>query len=110
MRKIKSALYDEDTGTVDVKCADGHKFLILLHNIKEALTLTPIMKDRITWLAYNERETLSNLILSEGFQEYLMEYDKSQSEQESHMQTWFKQYYEPSKARELAREFMMYDS
>jgi len=44
-------------------------------------------------------------------EEFLVWYEKSNSEQETDMRKWLEQQqYSPAEARALTREFMMYDS
>ena len=110
MNKIKHCAYNMDSGTVDIIFDDGTGISLLYSQIERELDTTIITRSQLDWLIDNEPLTYAKLVLSGKIESYLKQYAKEQAEQERDVRQQLEQYYLPETAREIAREFMMYDN
>lgn len=68
------------------------------------------MQSKFDWLLYNEPSTFAELVLSDRLQAFLDDYGKSYVQQENTIRKQLEDKFSPETAREIAREFMMYES
>ena len=110
MPKIKSCAFNIDTACVDVVYENGEILSIYTVAVEDEFETTPASRSRLDWLIYNEPLTYVNLILSGEMQEYLDRYSRNFYSTESNVQKSLEKQIAPEQARQIAREFMMYDS
>lgn len=110
IKKIKHCAYNMDSGMVDIIFDDGTGVSLLCSQIERELDTTILARSHLDWLIDNEPLTYVKLVLSSKIESYLKQYSKEQAEQESDIRRQLEQHYPPETAREIAREFMMYDS
>lgn len=111
MRKVKNCQFNIDTAMVDVVFENGDTISIYTVDVENEFCTTMASRSKLDWLIYNEPLTYVNLILSGEMQEYLYSVSNSQNGIESNIcKSLEKNNYTPQQAREIAREFMMYDS
>ena len=108
--EIKTCTYDDDNGAIKVEYADGRKTVILVNAIMDSLPLSPTMQSKLIWLLYNEPSTFAELFLSGELESYLAWHEKAVQKHESNLRDSLEKHYGPQTARQIAREFMMYDS
>ena len=108
MPKIKTCQFNIDTTMIDVIYENGSKISFYTVVIEEKLKLTPITKDRLSWLLDNELETYVQMVLDGTMQDYLDRYEELVSDCESGIRKSLEQKFSPEIARQIAREMMMY--
>lgn len=105
-----SCVFDDDKGVVTLDYVDGRKLVILVSVLEESLGLTPAMESKLVWLLYNEPSTFAELYLSGELERYLAWYEEVVRKQENNLRDSLEKHYDSKTARQIAREFMMYDS
>ncbi|NLB81202.1 MAG: hypothetical protein GX800_06265 [Clostridiaceae bacterium] len=110
MKGIKHCAYNMDSGTIDIIWENDTAVSLLCSQIEKELDTTILTRSRLDWLIDNEPLTYAKLVLSGEIQSYLSQYAKDQTEQENNIRQQLEKHYPPETAREIAREFMMYDS
>gem|GEM_PF-2966796 len=107
---INSCIFDDDKGIVTLEYENGSKLVVLVEALEKSLKLTPIQNSKLVWLLYNETSTFMELHLSGKLESYLAWYEDAVQEQESNLRASLEKHYDPETARQIAWEFMMYDS
>jgi len=110
MKEFKSCKYNMDKGTVDATFSDGTVITLICSQIEKELSTTMLTRSHLNWLLEKEPLTYAVLALFGGLQSYLNQYSKEHSEQEKEIRQQIGNHYPTETAREIAREFMMYDS
>ena len=108
MPKIKTCQFNIDTTMIDVIYENGSKISVYTVGIEESLRLTPITRDKLSWLLDNEPETYVQMVVDGTIQDYLDRYEESSSDCESGIRKSLEQKFSPEIARQIAREMMMY--
>lgn len=108
MSEINSCQFSIDTTMIDVVYENGSKISFYTVGIEEKLKLTPITKDRLSWLIDNEPETYVQMVLDGTMQDYLDRYEQSSNDCENGIRKSLENHYSPEIARQIAREMMMY--
>lgn len=110
IKKIKHCDYNMDSGTVNIIFDDGTGISLLCSQIERELDTTILARSHLDWLIDNEPLTYAKLVLSGKIESYLKQYVKEQAKQESDIRRQLENHFPPKTAREIAREFMMYDN
>lgn len=110
MTKIKSCAFNHDTACVDVVFDNGECINIYTVAVEQEIETDMAGRSRMGWLIDNEPLTYVNLILSGEMQGYLDRHSKSQHSLEIGVRKSLEKQFSPEQARQIAREFMMYDS
>ena len=110
MKKFKHCAYSTDSGTVNIIFDNGTGISLLCSQIERELDTTIFTRSHLDWLIDNEPLTYVKLVLSGEMENYLKQYAKEQAEQESDIRRQLENHFPPETAREISREFMMYDN
>lgn len=102
MPKIKSCQFNIDTTMIDVIYENGSKISFYTVGIEEKLKLTPITRDKLSWLLDNEPKTYVQRVLDGTMQDYLDRYEKSSNDCESDIRKSLEQKFSPEIARQIA--------
>lgn len=105
------AQYNIDSGTVNIRFSDGRAISILCNEVEKSMNLSLRQRSEFDRLVYDHTLEFSELLLSGKLESYFKDYASDyQSQGDNIRQQLLEHGYSPSKADELAREFMRYDS
>lgn len=110
MLKIKTCAFIHDTACVDIIFDNGEGVSLYTVEIENQLEADMVGRSKMDWLIFNEPMTYVQLILSGEMQGFLDGYSRSQHNLESNVRKSLEKRFSPEQARNIAREFMMYDS
>ncbi len=110
MAEIKSCEYNNDNDTITVINTDGSKMSILCAAVEGSLSTTIATRSKLIWLKDNEPTTYAELILDSKMQQFLDGVDKSRRQIENNVKHQLIPRFGENIARQIAREFTMYDS
>ena len=110
MGKIKSCEYNNDNDTITVIKTDGSTVSILCTAVEDSLNTTITTRSKLIWLKENEPSTYAELVLDGKMQQFLDGVDISRRQIENSVKQQLISKFGENIARQIAREFMMYDS
>lgn len=109
MPKIQSCAFNHDTACVDLIFDSGEVISIYTVEVENQIETGMAGRSKMDWLIFNEPMTYVQLILSGEMQDFLDGYSRSQRNLENNVRKRLEKRFSPEQAREIAREFMMYD-
>ncbi|MDR1564001.1 MAG: DUF6061 family protein [Oscillospiraceae bacterium] len=104
------AEYNIDNGCIDIEYSNGTRLSILCNKIEDTMDLTIIQRSEFDRLVYDHPLEFAELVLSGKLECYLKGQANDYYEQERNIADQLEKHYPPKKAKEIAREFMKYDS
>ena len=110
MEEVKSCEYNNDNDTITVVKTDGSKVSILCAVVEGSLRTTITTRSKLIWLKDNEPATYAELVLGNKMQQFLDSVDESCCQIENNVKQQLIPKFGENIARQIAREFMMYDS
>lgn len=110
MTEIKSCKCNNANDTIDIIKTDGSKMSILCAAVENSLNTTITTRSKLVWLKDNEPSTYAELVLDGKMQQFLDGVDKSHRQIENNVKQQLIPKFGENIARQIAREFMMYDS
>jgi len=108
--EIKSCEYNNDNDTIAIIKTDGSTVSILCAAVEDSLNTTITTRSKLVWLKENEPSTYAELVLGNKMQQFLDGIDKSRRQIENNVKQQLIPRFGENIARQIAREFMMYDS
>lgn len=109
MPKIKSCAFNHDTAYVDLIFDSGGVISIYTVEVENQIETGMAGRSKRDWLIFNEPLTYAQLVLSGEMQDFLDGYSKSYHRTESNIRKDLEKHLIHEQARDIAREFMMYD-